>query len=45
MQEQEVEMIDAKLAGALVERMQRGVVAVVADSDLRLDEHVIARNA
>jgi hypothetical protein len=30
-QEQQVDLVDAELAGALVERVQRGVVAVVAD--------------
>jgi hypothetical protein len=45
MQEQQVELIDAKLAGALLKRVQRGVVAVVADPDLRLKEHVIAGDA
>jgi hypothetical protein len=45
MQDQQVELVDAKLAGALVEGVQRGVVAVVADPDLRLDEDVIAGDA
>jgi hypothetical protein len=45
MQEQQVEPLDAELTGALVERVQRGVVAVVADPDLRLDEQVAAGDA
>jgi hypothetical protein len=45
MQEQQVEVVDAELAGALVERVQRGVIAVVADPDLRLKEDVIAGDA
>jgi hypothetical protein len=31
MQEQQVDLLDAELLGALVERVQRGVVSVVAD--------------
>ena len=31
LREQEIDPIDTKLAGALVERVKRGVVAVVAD--------------
>src|SRR6266511_4916044 len=42
MQEQQVDPLDAELPGALVERVQRRVVAVVADPDLRLDEHLVA---
>jgi hypothetical protein len=42
MQQQQVEPVDAELAGALVERVQRGVVAVVADPDLCLEEHLVA---
>ena len=45
MQEQQVEAVDAKLADALVKRVQRGLVAVVADPDLRLEEHVFAGDA
>jgi hypothetical protein len=37
-QEQQVDLVDAKLAGALLKAMQRFVVAVVADPDLRLQE-------
>jgi len=37
-QDQQVDLVDAQLAGALVMRVQRLVVAVVADPDLRLDE-------
>jgi hypothetical protein len=45
MQDEQVELVDAELMSALVERMERGVVAVVADPDLRLDEHVVAGDA
>ena len=45
MQEQQVDLVDAELAGALVERVQRGVVAVVADPHLRLQEHLVPRDA
>jgi hypothetical protein len=45
MQQQQVEFVDAELARALVERVQRGVVAVVADPDLRLEEHLVAGDA
>ena len=41
-EEQEVDPVDAELAGALVERVKRGVVAVVADPNLRLDEQLVA---
>ena len=44
-QEQQVDLVDAELGGALVERVQRGVVAVVADPDLRLDEDLVAVDA
>ena len=44
MQEQQVELLDAELAGALLERVQRGVVAVVADPDFRFDEDIVTRN-
>jgi hypothetical protein len=37
-QDQQVYLLDAELAGALVEGMQRLVVPVVADPDLRLQE-------
>ena len=39
-QDEQVELVDAELAGALVERVQGLVVAVVADPDLGLDEDV-----
>jgi hypothetical protein len=39
-QDEQVDLVDTELAGALVEGVQRGVVAVVADPDLGLDEHV-----
>jgi len=42
MEQQQVDLFDAQLAGAFVERMERGLVAVVADPDLRLDEHLFA---
>ena len=38
-QDEQVELVDAELADRLVERVQRLVVAVVADPDLGLDEH------
>src|SRR4051794_22568051 len=44
MQDQQVELVDTDLPGALLEPVQRGVVAVVADPDLRLDEDLLARN-
>ena len=37
-QDQQVDLVDAELAGALVEAVQRLVVAVVADPDLGLQE-------
>src|SRR4029453_1201838 len=40
-QDQQVEGVDAELAGALVEGVQGLVVAVVADPDLRLDEDLV----
>jgi hypothetical protein len=39
-QEQQVDLVDAELAGALVEAVQRLVVAVVGDPDFRLDENL-----
>jgi hypothetical protein len=45
MQEQQVEAVHTQLAGTFVERVQRRLVAVVADPDFGLDEHVIARDA
>src|SRR3954452_9413963 len=44
MQDQQVELVDTDLPGALLEPVQRGIVAVVADPDLRLDEDLLARN-
>ena len=41
-EDEQVQLVDAELAGGLVERVQGFVVAVVADPDLRLDEHVVA---
>ena len=40
-QDEQVDLVDAELAGALVEPVQSFVVAVVADPDLRLDEHLV----
>jgi len=37
-QDQQVDLVDAEFAGALVEAVQGFVVAVVADPDLRLEE-------
>ena len=42
MKDEQVELVDAELAGALVERVQGFVVAVVADPHLRLDEDLVA---
>ena len=42
MQDQQVDLIDAELPGALLEGVQRLVVSVVADPDLGLQEHVWA---
>src|SRR6476620_12011756 len=44
MQEQQVEAADSKLAGAFLERVQRGLVAVVADPPRGLDEHLVSRD-
>jgi thioredoxin reductase (NADPH) len=44
-QNEQVDLVDTELAGALVEGVQRLVVAVVADPDLALDEHVAAVDA
>ena len=38
MQDEQVDLIDAELSGALLEAVQRLLVAVVADPDLRLQE-------
>ena len=38
-EDEQVELVDTELAGRLVERVQRLVVAVVADPHLGLDEH------
>src|SRR3954463_8885489 len=45
MQEQQVELVDAELANALLEPVQRGAVAVVADPAPRLYEPLTARDA
>ena len=44
-QDQQVDLVDAELAGALVEAVQGLVVAVVADPDLGLDEDLGAVDA
>jgi hypothetical protein len=44
-QDQEVDLVDPELARALVEGVQRLVVAVVGDPDLRLDEDLGAVEA
>jgi hypothetical protein len=44
-QDQEVDLVDAELARALLEAVQRLVVAVVANPDLGLEEHLIAGDA
>ena len=41
-QDQQVDLVDAELAGALLEAVQGLVVAVVADPDLGLQEHLTA---
>ena len=41
-QDQQVDLVDPELAGALVEGVQGGVVPVVADPDLGLDEDLAA---
>jgi hypothetical protein len=44
-QDEQVDLLDAELARALLEAVQRLVVAVVGDPDLRLDEDVGAVEA
>ena len=44
-EDEQVDLVDAELAGALVERVEGLVVAVVADPHLGLDEHVVAVDA
>ena len=44
-EDQQVDLLDAELAGALLEAVQRLVVAVVGDPDLRLQEHLGAVEA
>ena len=41
-QDEQVDLVDSQLAGRLLEGVQRGVVAVVGDPDLGLDEDLIA---
>jgi|RhiMetStandDraft_4_1073278.scaffolds.fasta_scaffold03621_5 hypothetical protein len=42
MQDQQVDLVDSQLAGALAEAAQRLVIAVVADPNLGLQEHLRA---
>ncbi len=42
MEDQEVELLDPQLAGALFEPVPGRLVAIVVDPDLRLDEHFLA---
>jgi hypothetical protein len=44
-EDEEVDAVDAKLAGALVERVEGLVVAVIADPHLGLDEHIVTVDA
>ena len=44
-EDEQVDLVDAELAGALGEGVERLVVAVVADPHLGLDEHVVAVDA
>ena len=44
-EDEQVDVVDAELAGALVEGVEGLVVAVVADPHLGLDEHVVAVDA
>jgi hypothetical protein len=44
MEDQQVDLLDVELSGALLERVQRFVVSVVADPDLCFHEHVGAVN-
>ena len=39
-EDQQVDLVDAELAGALLEAVQSPVVSVVADPDLGLQEHL-----
>jgi hypothetical protein len=39
-QDQQVDLVDAELPGALLKAVQRLVIAVVADPDLRLQKHL-----
>src|SRR4051812_49866195 len=41
-QDQQVDLVDAELGRALVEGVERGVVAVIADPDLCFDEDLAA---
>src|SRR3954466_5916309 len=45
MEDEQVDLLDAELARTLLEAVQRLVVAVVGDPDLRLDEDVGAVEA
>ena len=44
MQDQQVDLVDPELSGALLEAVQRLVVAVVADPDLGLQEDLRSRS-
>jgi len=44
-EDQEIDLLDAELAGALLEPVKRFLVAVVADPDLRLHEDIRAIEA
>jgi hypothetical protein len=44
-QDQQVDLVNTQLGRALVECVQRLVIAVIADPDLRLDEDLAAVNA
>jgi hypothetical protein len=43
-QDEQVDLVDAELAGNLLRRVQGGVVPVVADPHLRLQHHLLTRN-
>jgi len=45
MEDEQVDLVDAQLAGALVEGVEGLVVAVVTDPDLGFDEDVLAIDA
>lgn len=45
MQQQQIEMIEAKLTRALLEGVQGLVVPIITDPDLRFDENLVASEA